>query len=127
MPNESDPEVDFDDIEAFDNEKEATIVAAAIIVGGIVTAVGNPAEPILSFGFGAVFFGVIAWMLGTSPGREYVKKMNSDFQDSQTQVGGSTSSEEKRICSNCGWQNNKRFTYCNDCGNKIKTEPDGSN
>jgi ribosomal protein L40E len=95
-----------------------TIVAVAFLIGGILGAVSNPTQPATGFFvIGGIFAGV-AWAFATESGKEFREEVQENMDEAQQQQA-SSSSQPKRICSECGWQNPQSNNYCHDCGSEL--------
>lgn len=103
-----------------EGKRSAWLVGGTFLIFGMIGAAANPTEPVTGFFVVGIFFAGIAWLVGTASGRELMKEI-SDNMDQQQQQQSTGSSEAKRICSECGWQNPKINNYCHDCGALLQT------
>lgn len=98
------------------------IVAAAFLVGGILGAASNPAEPVSGFFVIGFIAGGVAWAFATESGKAFRKEFKENMDEMQQQQQQSTSSSQSKvICSNCGWKNPETNNYCHDCGEQLRT------
>ena len=96
--------------------KEAVVVGLCIIgVTFLIICILNsePMKEFLSLIFGLIFFGLICYFCAGACGRK---------QQTQSQQIIMSSGESKRVCSECGMQNNVHNIHCSDCGHKMKKQ-----
>jgi ribosomal protein L40E len=100
------------------SEKERVgAVAGLFVLGFLGSAVMMPVVTIGMATLYGMMLGGIGFLFFTRFGVAMRRSFNSITTDSQQQV--ESSSEPKRICSNCGWQNPTENTYCHDCGEEL--------
>ena len=95
-------------------------VLGLFLLGTLVGALIAPFDPVFPLVCGLAVGG-IGFLTFTRSGvamRRTFNDLQSD--DQQQQQSSYASSEPKRICSNCGWQNPKANSYCHDCGEELQ-------
>jgi hypothetical protein len=100
------------------------IVAGISLLGGILGAFSNPAEPVSGFFVISFIFGGVAWAFATKSGtkfrKEFVDSMEEIEQQQQEQsVSTSSNVDQNVVCSECGWKNPNSNNYCHDCGEEL--------
>lgn len=95
----------------------------AIVTGGLIL-VNLIALPLLLSGDATTAFvilvgGVFAVGMMTETGRSMVSEA---LEEMENQNQEQASSDENRVCSNCGWQNPNENNYCHDCGEKLSSD-----
>lgn len=103
-----------------DDEQKAIIGIGAFLLGGILGASSNPAEPGFSFLVVGGFFGLVVWMAITKSGVAFRRTVASEMDESQQQQQVNRGrSEQTVVCRECGWQNPQSNNYCHDCGSEL--------
>lgn len=95
----------------------------AIVTGGLIL-VNLIAWPLLLGGEATTAFvilvgGVFAVGMMTETGRSMVTEALEEIENQNQEQA---SSDESRVCSNCGWQNPVENNYCHDCGEKLASD-----
>ncbi|WP_424016200.1 hypothetical protein ACOZ4N_00080 (plasmid) [Halorientalis pallida] len=90
-------------------------------IGAILFA--TPIIQLLLMLNGQVVISVLAGIIGlgylagfTKPGRGFIHFAIENMDDDSS---GISSTETKRVCPDCGWQNPQHNNYCNDCGEPL--------
>jgi hypothetical protein len=97
-------------------------VTLAFLIGGIIGAVANPANPVSGFFIISLLVGGVVWAFATESGKKFREEVSENMDDMQQQQQQSDSNTEaSQICSNCGWQNPANNNYCHDCGEELDT------
>lgn len=122
---DSDWEMLADGMEEWELKHKVVIVGSAFLIGGIFGAIIVPQSAISGFFYGGLLGASFGLLIGTESGMQLMQFVNTISEDSrqkQQSAASSSSQKPKRICSNCGWQNNVKNKYCNDCGSKLGTD-----
>lgn len=98
-------------------ENKEAIVVGLCILGFILLVIftlnSEPMKEFIGLIFGLIFFGFICYFCAETCGRK---------QQTQSQQIIMSSGERKRVCSECGMQNNVHNIHCSDCGHKMKKQ-----
>lgn len=112
-----------EDVEEMDDPKRYVFILGGGFIMGMLGLL------LLQSGGGFVMMGALGLFIAsaflTKPGIDFMESMGEvieamdDSEQQQQSVSASKSSESKRICSECGWQNPQSNNYCHDCGSKM--------
>ena len=112
-----------DQINEMEDQHRYALMAVLGIFSAIVGSFSQ--DPVTGF----IVFGAIGVLAGlaflTEPGLVLMETLSKELGENdnnlqqQQTVSSSKSSNPKKICQECGWQNSQSNNFCHDCGSKM--------
>ena len=97
------------------------IVLSVFLISGLFFIVQAQSANLVSFVIVGMIVAFLPWIALTESGSQwFMEEINGSGSSSNSQsISTGPETEERLVCSSCGWQNNQNNSYCNDCGDEL--------